>query len=173
MPAKKAKASCSEPTNKTTVRGLQKTLHGTSCSSCCHTTSSASLQNLSADSLTSLPLVAQESRSSSTVHSPLVQTATHLLVQSRACQVCGRHVQLWPACHKVAALACHLLTGWCTAIREQTFGVWTLLVTAISQRLHTPIAKYEKTIRVASASPSRTKSFQQHVRCSPLLSMTV
>ena len=172
MPVKKVKASCLEPTNRTTVRGLQKTLLGTSSSSCCHTTSSALLQNSSVDSLTSLPLVAQESRSSSTVHSPSAQTATHLLAQSRACQECGRHVQLWPACHKAAALDCHLLTGWCTVIRAQTFGVWTLLVTAILQRLRTPTARCAKTIHVVSASPSRTKSFQQHVRCSPLLSMT-
>ena len=172
MPAKKVKVSCSEPTNKTTVHGLQKTHHGTSCSSCYHTTWSALLQNSSVDSHTSLQLVAQESRSSSTAHSPSAQTATHSLDQSRACQGCGRHVPLWPACHKVAVLDCRLLTGWCMVIRVQTFGAWTLLVTATLQHLRTPTARCAKTIHVVSASPSRTKSFQLHVRCSPLLSMT-
>ena len=172
MPAKRDRASCLEPTNKTIARGHQKKHHGISYSSCCRTIWSALLQSSSAALHTSPLWDVQELRSSSTAHSHSRQTATRSWGQSRACAECGRLVQLWPACRKVEALAFHLPTGWCTETQAQTFGAWTLPATATSQRWNTPTRRCAKTIRVDSASPSRTKSLQQHDHCTPHLSTT-
>ena len=158
MLAKKVKVFCLAPTNRTIARGQLKRHHGISCFNYYHTILSALHQNLSEASLTSLLSVAQASKNSSTDRLHFRQTATHWWARSRACLACGRLVQLWPACHRVAAWVYLLPTGWCMATQALTFGVWMSRVTATSQLLSSQMQKFARTIHDAFALPSLTKN---------------
>jgi len=67
----------------------------------------------------------------------------------------------WVACGVMAGFSqgggVGLALSWWTEIPAPTFGGWTLLVTAIGPRWHTPMPRFARTIHAASvfASPTR------------------